>query len=72
MLLKTASNNTVAASGFDNRVIPVGSNAMSYASKYRIHLDYRGAYQHARLDLDHFPPQDNISFAINESWFTDC
>jgi len=51
LLLKTASSNTVAVvvtnhqtqsslDGAHNRVVPLGGNAMSYASKYRIHLDY--------------------------------
>jgi hypothetical protein len=41
---------------------------MSYASKYRVHLDYRSA----RLDLGPCPAQDKISFAINERGFTDA
>jgi len=40
---------------------------VSYASKYRIHLDYRSA----RLDLGPCPQQDDISFTINQRGFTD-
>jgi DNA repair protein RadA len=82
LLQKTASNNAVAVmvtnhqtqssvDGAYNRVAPLGGNAMSYASKYRVHLDYRGGYRRARLDLGPCPPQDDISFAINERGFTD-
>ncbi len=78
LLLKTAHTSGVAVvvtnhqtqssvDGTYNRIVPLGGNAVSYASKYRIHLDYR----RARLDLGPFPPQDNISFAINERGFTD-
>jgi len=77
LLLKTASSNAVAVmvtnhqtqssvDGF-NRVVPLGGYALSYASKYRIRLDYR----RARLDLGPCPTQDDISFAINERGFTD-
>jgi DNA repair protein RadA len=77
LLLKTAHTSAVAVvvtnhqtqssvDGTYNRVVPLGGNAVSYASKYRIHLDYR----HARLDLGPCPPHD-ISFAINERGFTD-
>ena len=77
LLLKTASSNAVAlvvtnhqtqssVDGAHNRVVPLGGNAVSYASKYRVHLDYR----RARLDLGPCPPHD-ISFAINERGFTD-
>ena len=52
--------------GTHNRVAPLGGNAVSYASKYRIHVDYRSA----RLDLGPCPPH-GISFAINERGFTD-
>jgi hypothetical protein len=82
LLLKTASSNAVAVmvtnhqtqsslDGTYNRLVPLGGNAMSYASKYRIHLDYRGGYRLAKLDLGPCPPQDDISFAINEKGFTD-
>ena len=82
LLLKTASSNVVAVvvtnhqtqssvDGTYNRVVPLGGNAMSYASKYRIHLEYRDGYRCARLDLGPCPPQDDISFAINERGFTD-
>ena len=78
LLLKTAHTSGVAAvvtnhqtqasvDGSYNRVASLGGYAMSYASKYRIHLDYR----HARLDLGPCPPQDDISFGINERGFTD-
>ena len=80
LLLKTASSNTVAVvvtnhqtssvDGTNNRVVPLGGNAVSYASKYRVHLDYRGGYRRARLDLGPCLPHD-ISFAINERGFTD-
>jgi DNA repair protein RadA len=77
LLLKTASCNTLSVvvtnhqtqssvDGTHNRVVPLGGNAVSYASKYRVHLDYRSA----RLDLGPCPPHD-ISFAINERGFTD-
>jgi DNA repair protein RadA len=81
LLLKTASSNAVAVvvtnhemhtsvDGTHNRVVPLGGNAVSYASKYRVHLDYRGGYLCARLDLGPCPPHD-ISFAINGRGFTD-
>jgi len=81
LLLKTASSNAVAlvvtnhqtqssVDGAHNRVVPLGGNAVSYASKYRVRLDYRGGHRHARLDLGPCPPHD-ISFAINERGFTD-
>jgi len=57
--------------GAHNRVVPLGGNAMSYASKYRIHLDYRRGYRSAKLDLGPCPAQDDISFAINGRGFTD-
>jgi Rad51 len=81
LLLKTAGSNAVAVvvtnhqtqTSVDgtNRVAPLGGYAMSYASKYRIHLDYRGGYRSAKLDLGPCPLQDDIPFAINESGFTD-
>jgi DNA repair protein RadA len=82
LLLKTASNNAVAVvvtnhqtqssvDGTYNRAAPLGGNTVSYASKYMVHLDYRGGYRSAKLDLGPFPPQDKISFAINERGFTD-
>jgi DNA repair protein RadA len=82
LLLKTAHTSGVAVvvtnhqtqssvDGTHNRVVPLGGNAISYSSKYRIHLDYRGVYRSARLDLGPCPPQDSISFAINERGFTD-
>jgi DNA repair protein RadA len=82
LLLKTANSNAVAVvvtnhqiqssvDGRSNRVAPLGGNAVSYTSKYRIHLDYRGGYRRARLDLGPCPQQDDISFAINEIGFTD-
>ena len=78
LLLKTAHTSGVAVvvtnhqiqssvDGRSNRVAPLGGNAVSYSSKYRVHLDYR----HARLDLGPFPPQDDICFAINERGFAD-
>jgi DNA repair protein RadA len=81
LLLKTASSNAVAVvvtnhqtqTSVDgtNRVAPLGGYVMSYASKYRVRLDYRGGYRRARLDLGPCPPQDDIFFAINERGFTD-
>ena len=44
---------------------------MSYASKYRIHLDGRNNDRAARLDLGPCPPQADIFFAMNERGFTD-
>jgi DNA repair protein RadA len=77
LLLKAASCNAVgvvvtnhqtqsSVDGTHNRVVPLGGNAVSYASKYRVHLDYRCA----TLDLGPCPP-DDISFAINERGFSD-
>jgi hypothetical protein len=77
LLLKTANSNAVvvvvtnhqtqlSVDGAHNRVAPLGGNVVSYASKYRIRLDYRCA----RLDLGPCPPHD-IPFAINERGFTD-
>jgi len=77
LLLKTAHTDGIAVvvinhqtqssvDGTHNRFVPLGGNAMSYASKYRIHLDYL----RARLDLGPCLPHD-ISFAINERGFTD-
>ncbi len=82
LLLKIASNNAVtvvvtnhqtqsSVNGKYNRVAPLGGYAVSYTSKYRIHLGYRGRYRLARLDLGPCPPQDDISFAINEREFID-
>ena len=82
LLLKTASSEAVAVvvinhqtqssvDGAHNRLVPLGGNAMSYASKYRIHFDYRGGYRSARLDLGPCPQQDDISFTINQRGFTD-
>jgi hypothetical protein len=54
--------------GTYNRVAAaVGGSAVSYASNYRVRLDYR----RARLDLGPCPPQDDKSFAINKRGFTD-
>jgi len=75
MLLKTASSNTVAVvvinhqiqssvDGPYNRV-----NAVSYVSKYMIHLD---RYSNSRrLDLSPCHPEADISFAIDERGFTE-
>ena len=82
LLLKTASSNAVAVvvtnhqtqssvDGTYNRVVPLGGSAVSYASKYRVHLDYRGGYRRARLDLGPCPPKEDIHFAMNERGFTD-
>jgi Rad51 len=81
LLLKTAGSNAVAVvvtnhqtqssvDGTSNKVVPLGGNAVSYASKFRVHLDYRGGCRSARLDLGPCPPHD-IFFAINERGFTD-
>jgi hypothetical protein len=51
----------------DFRVVPIRGHAVSYSSKYMVHLDHRSA----RLDLGPCPPQDDISFAINERGFKD-
>ena len=83
LLLKTASNNAVAVvvtnhqtqssvDGTHNRVVPLGGNAVSFASKCRVRLDYRCGYRSAKLDLGPSPPQDDISFAINKRGFTDA
>ena len=84
MLLKIAHTNAVAVvvtnhemqssvdGPFDNRVVPLGGNVMSYASTYRIHLD--GRYpdrRRARLELSPCHPQADILFAIDERGFTD-
>ena len=82
LLLKTASSNALSVvvtnhqtqssvDGTHNRVAPLGGYAVSYTSKYRIHLGYRGRYRLARLDLGPCPPEDDISFAINERGFID-
>jgi RecA/RadA recombinase len=83
MLLKAASCNAVAVvvtnhqiqssvDGPYNRVAPLGGNAMSYASKYTIHLDSRYSNsRRARLDLNPCHPQADITFAIDERGFTD-
>jgi DNA repair protein RadA len=82
-LLKTASSNAVAVvvtnhqtqssvNGFHNSVVPLGGNVMSYASKYRIHLDARyHDRRRAKLDLSPSHPPSGISFAIDERGFTD-
>jgi DNA repair protein RadA len=68
MLLKTASSNAVAVvvtnhqiqssvDGPYNRVTPLGGNAVSYVSKYRIHLDRYSNSWRARLDLSPCHPQ---------------
>ena len=57
---------------FDNRVVSVRDNVMSYASTYRIHLD--GRYpdcRRATLDLSLCHPQADILFVIDERGFTD-
>jgi DNA repair protein RadA len=83
LLLKTASSHFVAAvvtnhqvqssvDGSYNSVVPVGGNVMSYASKYRIYLDGRSPdRRRARLELSPSHPPSEISFAINETGFTD-
>lgn len=81
LLLKTAHTNAIIVvvtnhetqSSVDKtyNIVPLGGNAISYASKYRIHLAYQGRYRRARLDLGPCPPQDDIFFAINERGFTD-
>jgi DNA repair protein RadA len=82
LLLKTASSNAVgivvtnhqtqsSVDGTYNRVVPLGGNAVSYASKYRVNFDYRDGHRSARLDLGPCPTQDDISFSINERGFTE-
>jgi hypothetical protein len=83
-LLKIAHTNAVGVvvtnhemqssvdGSFDNKVVPLGGNVMSYANTYRIHLD--GRYpdrRRARLDLSPCHPQADILFAIDERGFTD-
>ena len=81
-LLKIASSNAVAVvvtnhqiqssvDGPYNRVAPLGGNAVSYASKYRIHLDRYSNSWRARLDLSPCHPQADITFAIDKRGFTD-
>jgi DNA repair protein RadA len=84
LLLKTASSNGVAVvvtnhqmlsslDAFDNRVIPLGGNVMSYVSKYIIYLEGRNNDRRlARLERSPSHPQSEIYFAIDEQrGFTD-
>jgi DNA repair protein RadA len=84
LLLKTAQASGVAVivtnhqtqssiDRFNNTVIPVGGNVMSYASKYRIHLDGRNnnSCRRAILDISPSQPQTDTYFAIDDRGFTD-
>ena len=83
LLLKTASSNAVAVvvtnhqmqSSLDGfyGVVPLGDNAVSYASKSRIHLDGRNNdHRRARLERSQSHPQSEIYFVIDEQrGFTD-
>src|SRR5215469_16380454 len=78
LLLKIASSNAVAVvvtnhqmqssvDGFDNRVVPLGGNVMSYATKYRIHFDGRNNNcRRASLDVSPSHPQSDTYFAIED------
>ena len=79
-LLKIASSNAVAVivtnhqmqssvDGFDNRVVPLGGNVMSYATKYRIHVD--GRSRRASLEVSPSHPQSDSYFAIDDRGFSD-
>jgi DNA repair protein RadA len=84
LLLKTAYASGVAVivtnhqtqssiDRFDNTVIPLGGNVMSYTSKYRIHLDGRNNNNCRRAILDISPsnPQLDTYFVIDDRGFTD-
>ena len=79
-LLKIASSKTIAVvvtnhqmqssvDGFDNRVVPLGGNVMSYATKYRIHVD--GRSRRANLEVSPSHPQSDTYFAIEDRGFSD-
>jgi hypothetical protein len=59
--------------GFDNRVIPLGGDVMSYHGKHRIHLYGRNNdRRRARLERSPSHPQSDIYFAMDEQrGFTD-
>jgi len=83
-LLKTARSKNVAVvitnhqmrssvdGSFDNRVVPLGGNVISYTSTYSIHFDSRNM-EHRRTSLISSPdsPQSEIYFTIDERGFTD-
>jgi hypothetical protein len=84
MLLKIASINAIAVvvtnhqtqssvEGICNTVVPAGSNIMSYASKYIIHLEGRNNdRRRAKLERSPSRPQSDIYFAMDEQrGFTD-
>jgi DNA repair protein RadA len=83
LLLKTAHASGIAVivtnhqtqssiDRFDNTVIPLGGNVMSYASQYRIHLDGRNNnYRRAILDTSPSHPQLDTYFVIDDTGFTD-
>lgn len=86
LLLKTAHASGVAVKvtnhqtlssidRFDNTVIPLGGNVMSYASKYRIHLDGRNNNNNncrrAVLDICPSHPQLDTYFVIDDRGLTD-
>ncbi|MFZ0512875.1 MAG: hypothetical protein WAM14_14805 [Candidatus Nitrosopolaris sp.] len=53
-----------------NSVVPLGGNVMSYASKYRIHLDGENNDRgRARLELSPSHPQADAFFAIDKTGF---
>jgi RecA/RadA recombinase len=82
MLLKTARSNGVAVvvtnhqtqssvDGIYNPVVPLGGNAMSSTSKYRIHLDgINNERRRARLYSPSHPQADAF-FAIDKTGFRD-
>jgi DNA repair protein RadA len=59
--------------GTYSTVVPLGGDAMSYTSKYRIHLDGRNNdRRRARLERSPSRPQSDIYFAIDKQrGFTD-
>lgn len=84
LLLKAARSKNVAVivtnhqmrssvnGSFDNRVVPLGGNVISYASTYSIHLDIHNIYnRRARLISGPYCPQSDTYFTIDERGFSD-
>lgn len=84
ILLKAARSRNVAVvvtnhqmrasvdGSFDNRVVPLGGNVISYASTYSIHLDSQNIYlRRARLTSSPYCSQSETYFMINERGLSD-